>query len=72
MFEIPCMFCHFNTTRFLFKTLGFLGFLRRSLWSCIYTATFMEMKILRTLKRLAATISFLGTEVRKISETLYR
>ena len=55
MFEITCIFCHFSTIKFPFKTLGISGFSDRSLRSCIYTATFMEMNVLRTLQRLAAT-----------------
>ena len=62
MFEIPCIFCHFSTTRFPFKTPGILGVLRCSLRSCIYTVTFTEMNILRSLKRLAATKGFSGKQ----------
>ena len=54
MFEITCIFCHFSTIRFPFKTLASKAFLDRSLRYCIYTVTFRDINILRTLKRLAA------------------
>ena len=54
MSEITCIFYHFNTIRFPFETLESKVFSDRNLWSCIYTVTFREMNILRTLKRLAA------------------
>ena len=53
MFEITCIFCHFNTIRFSFETLSISGL--RSLRSCIYTVTFREMNILGALLK-----SFLG------------
>ena len=74
MFEIPCIFCHFSTIRFPFKILDILGFLRRSLRSCTCTVTFMEMNILRTLQRLAATTKRFSGKQKfiKSRKTLYR
>ena len=50
------------------------AFSDRSLRSCIYTVTFPEMNILRTLKRLAAAIKrFLGKQkFVKFRKSLYR
>ena len=68
MFEIICIFCHFSTIR-LPK-----GFSDRSQRSCIYTLTFREINVLRTLKRLAAaTKRFSGKQkFVKFRKFLYR
>ena len=74
MFEITCIFCHFSTIRFPFKTLAILGFSDRSLRSYIYTVTFMEMDVLRTLQGLAATAKRFSGKQKfvKFQKTLYR